>query len=54
MAGKAATKVCWKAGTAGLVCGIVVTGAGALAGSIAGMSGGEKLGEVIFEVFDDD
>lgn len=52
--GKVATKVCWKAGAGGLVCGVVITGAGALAGSLIGMRSGEKLGEVIFEAFQDD
>ncbi|MGT3072926.1 PAAR domain-containing protein [Pseudomonas putida] len=51
---KAATKVCWKAGANGLVCGVVITGAGALAGSLLGMGSGEKLGEVIFEAIQDD
>ncbi|MGN8250992.1 hypothetical protein [Pseudomonas sp. SMV7] len=54
MGGKAATQVCWRAGSASLVCGIVITGGGALAGSLAGMKGGEKIGEIIFEVFQDD
>ncbi|MDV5100701.1 PAAR domain-containing protein [Pseudomonas asiatica] len=54
MGGKAATQVCWRAGPASLVCGIVITGGGALAGSLAGMKGGEKIGEIIFEAFQDD
>lgn len=46
--------ICWWAGPKAWACGIVVTGAGALAGSLEGMEFGEYVGEVIFEALQDD
>lgn len=51
---RVSAKVCWRFGSGTLACGIVITGAGALAGSIGGMEYGEKLGELVFEAFADD
>ncbi|WP_350012799.1 PAAR domain-containing protein [Pseudomonas asiatica] len=51
---RVSAKVCWRFGSGTLACGIVITGAGALAGSVGGMEYGEKLGELVFEVFADD
>jgi len=51
---RVSANVCWRFGPGTLACGVVITGAGALAGSVAGMEYGEKLGELVFEVFADD
>lgn len=52
--GLVATQVCWATGPGALICGVALTGAGALAGSIVGMEAGEKYGEMIFEAVQDD
>ncbi|NIF18987.1 PAAR domain-containing protein [Pantoea sp. Cy-639] len=56
VATKAAAKVCWRVGSPKgiLICGIVITGAGAYVGSTKGMKHGEEIGELIFESFQDD
>ena len=56
VAGEHAAKICVRAGVGrgALVCGIVITGAGALAGSMGGMRYGEAFAEVIFEASQDD
>ncbi len=46
--------ICWWTGPKAWACGIVVTGAGALAGSLEGMEFGEYVGEVIFEALQND
>ncbi|WEZ88553.1 PAAR domain-containing protein [Pseudomonas sp. NyZ480] len=52
--GLVATQVCGATGPGALICGVALTGVGALAGSVVGMEAGETFGEIIFEAIQDD